>query len=109
MLVCLILTRSLQGPSSEQHKRNQDRLQRRRQWLSDKLQADSLASRMFQQGALTWNELEKIRKSATSAAAADALVDVLVRSKSDDVFRCFKKTLRQTKQDDVYLTLADIG
>jgi hypothetical protein len=77
-------------------------------WLLGKVLAPGAAAYMFQQGAITWKELEAIRSSTAPTQSADTLIKILMESPYD-VFRCFKMALKKTEQHDVYLTLSNIG
>ena len=87
---------------------HQTRLQKNYSWLIDKVIAKSVAAQMFEQGAITWRELELIQTSAAPSQSAEQLIKILMEQPYE-VFHCFKSALKRTKQDDIYFTLADIG
>jgi len=88
--------------------RHQERIKKKYSWLVDKIIAPSAAARMYEQGAITFRENESIWRSKSPSQSAEKLINIVVEQPYA-VFRCLKTALKDTKQDDVYLALADIG
>jgi Caspase recruitment domain len=103
-----------QQPSSEKldqmnKNRLMARLQTNRDWLVSKIIAPSVAAHMYQQNALTLQEYETIMScSDTPTKAAEKLIKI-VEDQPYPTLRCLKDALKETKQNDVFMTLADIG
>ena len=79
-----------------------------REWLVDKLIPPNVAVKMFEQGAISWRELELIRSSELPSRQAESLIDI-VAGQPYAVFECFKAALKHSKQNDIYLKMAGIG
>ena len=82
-------------------------LHRHRREIVECLSARSVAYLMFKKGAITRLDLERTQKSS-EAESAESLVNILMEQ-SYVTFLCFKAALRETKQDDVYSAITDIG
>jgi len=87
---------------------HRDMLTTRYAWLIDKILAPRTAVQMFQQGVIMQGELEAIQRCTSLSQSAENLIKFIM-DQPYAVFQCFKTALKQTKQDDVYLALADIG
>jgi len=77
----------------------------RRAYLSEKLDAQSVARNMFQCSALKRRELESIQsKRNEPIKAAERLLNI-VDNQSSDVYRCFLDALKMTGQQHVFETI----
>jgi hypothetical protein len=77
--------------------------------LVERLDARSIAGKMYQYRAITRPELEAINANRLEPCkAAEALLEVLI-SRWQEVGRIFMQALKEVNQDEIYLQLYGIG
>jgi len=74
-----------------------------------KLDAQITAAYLYQEHALTVNELQSIQSlEDRTAAAAEMLVDIIMEQ-PEPVYQCFLDALKSTKQQHIYERLVKEG
>lgn len=92
------LKRSYSGEHSSQ-------LETMRSNLVQRLNAGRVAAEMFQDGALTFSELESIQECTGGQHSAAKLLLDIVCKQPYEVYLCFLAALKNTDQEDIYVEL----
>jgi hypothetical protein len=86
-----------------------ERLYKHYNWLLDKVDACSVANKMFEYRAISKRQLESVQVHRNNLSRAVEVLMKIVLEEPVSVYDAFKEALIETNQDDVYLTLAGIG
>jgi hypothetical protein len=86
-----------------------ERLYKHYNWLLDKVDACSVANKMFEYRAISKPQLESVQVYRNNLCRAVEILLKIILAEPVPVYDAFKEALIETNQDDVYLTLAGIG
>jgi hypothetical protein len=78
-------------------------------WLLDKLDACSVANKMFEYRAISKCQLESVQAYHNNLYRASEILLRIVLDEPLAVYNAFKEALIVTNQDDIYLTLQGVG